>query len=253
MKNSPASDLSCAIPPKERASGMQPLHSLAGFALGGAFILVGLSATIITDVQQNTHWIMAGIVFYAAGAGLTGYHLKRSYPHSALGLCNIITLARLMLVGVLFTALITKTPPDWAIFAIATGALMLDGADGWMARKQGLTSTFGAQFDVEVDAIFALILALYAASSGAAGVFVILLGLPHYLFWLSRLRWPWLNAELTPSFARKAVCVFQIAALIAVQLPFLGRGQLDLVILAVTLSLVWSFGRDILWLWRTKT
>jgi phosphatidylglycerophosphate synthase len=253
MKNSPASDLTCAVPPKERASGMQPLHAFAGFAIAGAFILAGLSATFVTDIQQNTHWIVAGIVFYAVGAGLAGYRLKRSYRHAALGLCNIITLVRLMLVSVLVTALMTQTPPDWATFAIAACALVLDGADGWMARKQGLASTFGAQFDVEVDAVFALILALYAASSGAAGAFVILLGLPHYLFWLARLRWPWLNADLSPSFARKAVCVFQIAALIALQLPFLAGGRLDLVILAVTLSLVWSFGRDILWLWRTQT
>lgn len=252
MKNRTASDLTCAALPERLPSSVHPLRAFAGYAIAGAFILLGLCTNIFDDTQQNTLLIATGMVFYGICAAVAGYRLKQSYPHAALGLCNIITLLRLVLVGVLFTALVTGTPPDWTTFAIAAGALALDGADGWMARKQGLASTFGAEFDVNVDALLALVLALYAASSGAAGAFVILLGLPHYLFWLARLRWPCLNADLPPSFARKAVCVFQIAALIALQMPLLAGVGFDLVVLVVILALIWSFGRDSLWLWRSQ-
>ena len=84
------------------------------------------------------------------------------------------------------------------------------------------------------------------------GPYVILLGLPHYLFWIARRQLAWLNQSLRPSFSRKAVCVFQIGALIALQVPFFAAGKLGLAIAAVTLALLWSFGRDILWLWRTR-
>jgi len=136
------------------------------------------------------------------------------------------------------------------LFGLAVCALCLDGVDGWLARKQGLASDFGARFDVEVDAAFALVLACFAAMSGAAGGYVILLGLPYYLFGAARTRLPWLTRSLPEKFGRKAVCVLQIGALIALQVPFLADGQLSIVIAAVAVALLWSFGRDILWLWR---
>ncbi len=235
-----------------RRFGLSPLGVFTGCAVAGTFAVVLLSYALLPDTARNALCVREGEIFYLLGAGLAGYHLKRSYPHATLGLCNIVTLVRLVLVAVLFDVMISTTPPDWLIFAVASVALALDGVDGWLARRQKLVSAFGAQFDVEVDAVFALILALYAATNGTAGIFVILLGLPHYLFWTARLRLTWLNAELPPSFWRKAVCVFQIATLIALQLPFVAVGQLDLMIFAATLALIWSFGRDILWLWRAQ-
>ena len=103
-----------------------------------------------------------------------------------------------------------------------------------------------------MDAGFALLLALYAASSGVTGPYVILLGLPHYLFWMARSLWPWLNAPLPPSLSRKAVCVLQIATLIALLVPQLGGPVRDGVVLAAVAALLWSFGRDILWLARAR-
>lgn len=196
--------------------------------------------------------LILGTALYLAGTVLAGFRLSYDFPHRSLGLCNLVTLTRLMIMGILCTVMLAGMTPDWVTFGIAACALALDGVDGWLARWQGLASEFGARFDVEVDAIFALLLAVYAATSGAAGAFVILLGLPHYLFWMARLRRPWLDRPLRPSFLRKAVCVFQIGALIALQVPLFAGGGLDLVIGAVTLALVWSFGRDILWMWRMK-
>ena len=81
----------------------------------------------------------------------------------------------------------------WAVFAVAALALALDGIDGWLARREGLTSGFGARFDMEVDSALALILALNAWAAGTAGAIVLLIGLPRYAFAAAALAFPWLD------------------------------------------------------------
>jgi phosphatidylglycerophosphate synthase len=41
--------------------------------------------------------------------------------------------------------------------------LALDGLDGWLARRFGLASAYGARFDMEVDGFLILVLALLVA------------------------------------------------------------------------------------------
>ncbi|PJI84426.1 phosphatidylglycerophosphate synthase [Yoonia maricola] len=246
--NKPLGDL----PAKPASIAASPLQVFCGGALIGAFLLVFLYDVLFGVTAESVHLVAIGVGLYTAAATLAAFRLSRDFPHQSLGVCNLVTLGRLVIVGVLCVVVLAQIAPNWATFGIAAFALALDGIDGWLARRQGLASDFGAQFDVEVDAVFAVVLALYAATNGAAGPYVILLGLPHYLFWIARLQLPWLNQPLRPSFARKAVCVFQIGALIALQIPVFADGRLDLIIATVTLALVWSFGRDILWLWRKR-
>ena len=248
MKNPTVNSLGLTGADKRLRSAPSPLMAFILATMVGAVLLIGAGTGLVADVQS----VGLGVLFYLTLAAVAGFRLRQSYEHASLGLCNIATMGRLVIVGVLFAVVISGTAPNWATFGTAALALALDGVDGWLARRQGLASAFGAQFDVEVDAVFALILAIYAATNGAAGYWVILLGLPHYLFWLARLRLPWLNGSLPPSFARKAICVFQIGTLIALQVPVLADGRLAPVIGAVVLALLWSFGRDILWLWRSK-
>lgn len=51
---------------------------------------------------------------------------------------------------------------------------------------------------------------------------------------------------------RKTVCVIQIAALIALQVPVLPDVYASAIVTIAALALIWSFGRDILWLWRRR-
>lgn len=237
---------------KHRGLRASPVHVFGLAALIGAVLLVILYDLLFGATHGGFVPLAFGVVLFGTAATLAGFRLSRDYPHSSLGLCNLVTLGRLVIVGMLCAVMLAGIAPDWATFGIAALALALDGVDGWLARWQGLSSEFGARFDVEVDAIFALVLAVYAATSGAAGAFVIVLGLPHYLFSVARMGLPWLDQPLYPSFMRKAVCVFQIGALIALQIPLFAQGALDPVIAAVALALIWSFGRDIIWLWRGR-
>jgi len=205
------------------------------FGLGEAWVSVAL---------------MTALFLCAVGIGAVGLH--RTYPHDRLGLCNLITLGRLAIVCVLGVAILEARPPDPMLMSLAVLSLCLDGADGWMARRQGLASAFGARFDVEVDAAFALLLAIYAARVGVASPYVIVLGLPYYAFWIARSVFSWLNAPLPDRFSRKAVCVAQIAVLIAVLVPGVPGSMSNAMVLGVIGALIWSFGRDIVWLHRNR-
>jgi phosphatidylglycerophosphate synthase len=217
--------------------------------IGGALLLVG-SFMLIGPKPGMQYATIIGLTAYFMTTIWAGRRLITDFPHSRLGLCNLATLGRLVIVGILFVALLEGLHPTWSTFGLAILALSLDGVDGWLARKEGLASKFGARFDVEVDAAFALVLAISAAVNDVVGSYVVLLGLPYYLFGAAKAFLPWLNQPLPDRFSRKAVCVFQIAALIALQAPFFTDGRLDLVVAAVTVALIWSFGRDIIWLWR---
>ncbi|PWK62942.1 CDP-alcohol phosphatidyltransferase family protein [Roseicyclus mahoneyensis] len=223
--------------------GQLVLYGAVGAAVVGlaAFALVGAEARAI------------GLSFagYTVGLALVLVLLRRGFPHDSIGLCNKVTLARLALTSALLAPLAGSAAP-WVVFAIAALALGLDGLDGWLARRDGLSSDFGARFDMEVDSALALILALNAWAAGTAGAIVLLIGLPRYAFALAARALPWLDRAAPERFSRKLVCVLQIATLIALQLPLVAASVANPVVALVAAALIWSFGRDILWLWRTK-
>lgn len=129
-------------------------------------------------------------------------------------------------------------------------ALALDAVDGQVARRTGTESPLGARFDMEVDAFLILVLSVYVAMS--LGAWVLLIGVMRYVFVAAARALPWLNGPLPPSMARKTVAAMQgIVLLVAAAgvLPLLAAHTAVLVALAL---LVWSFGRDIRWLWRVR-
>jgi phosphatidylglycerophosphate synthase len=141
----------------------------------------------------------------------------------------------------------------WTVLAIAIVSLCLDGVDGYFARRQGLVSAFGARFDMEVDSVFALLLAVLSWQSGKAGVWVLALGGMRYLFLAAAVFFPWLMEPLPGRFSRKAICVIQIGILIALLAPVID-GPLSWTLAAIgTALLVYSFGRDVVWLSRHRS
>lgn len=217
-------------------------------ASGVAVVLV-LAAAVAMVGWSPALWLsLAG---HGLGVGLVAVLMRRGYPHDRLGLCNLVTLGRLALTAALLAPLAGGAAP-WVVPVIAVVALSLDGVDGWLARREGLSSDFGARFDMEVDSALALILALNALAAGTVGWIVLLLGLPRYIFAAAGLVVPWLDGPLPERFSRKAVCVAQIATLIVVQLPPVRPEMANPVVAAVALALVWSFGKDILWLRRSR-
>jgi phosphatidylglycerophosphate synthase len=227
-----------------RRAGLRLALALAAFApvvVAVALALVGASPLALA----------LSLGGYLVGAGLSLGLMRRGFPHDSLGMCNLVTLTRLALACALLAPLAGGAAP-WAVFAVAALALALDGVDGWLARREGRVSAFGARFDMEVDSALALILALNAWAAGTTGAVVLLIGLPRYVFAAAAWAFPWLDRPVPERFSRKAVCVLQLGTLIALQLPPVAAGLADPVVAVVALALFWSFGRDVLWLWRTR-
>lgn len=194
---------------------------------------------------------------YALMTAAVSVGLARGYPHRRLGACNAVTHGRATLVALLAAplaapGLLADPGLGWTAFALAALALALDGVDGWLARRGGLASRFGARFDMEVDAAFALLLALLAWQGGKAGAWVLVLGLPRYAFVGAAVLVPWLRAPLPERWSRKAVCVLQIGALIALLAPPLAPPWSAWLAGAVAVPLLWSFAMDVLWLRRRR-
>lgn len=228
-----------------------PVRRFLFLAPAGLAVVGGLGALLFGAAGPLP--VLAGLAFFLAGVLLAAWYLRRHHPHALLGFANVVTLVRLALVSTLVIPLVSATPAPVAIIAIAVVSLSLDGVDGRLARRQGLSSNFGGRFDMEVDSVFALVLALLAVIVAGASWPVILLGLPRYLFGLAGLAFPWLNASLPTRLSGKVVCVVQLCVLIALQSPWFTGILGTLLVIGALGALAWTFGRDILWLWRTWT
>ena len=226
-----------------------PVARLLLAALAGAAMLPAVVYPLVGDAPAA---LTVALTAYLAAAALSAALMRRGYPHRDLGLCNLVTLARLVLASALLAPLVGPGAAG-PIVAVALLALMLDGVDGWLARRQGRESAFGARFDMEVDAAFGLVLAVNALAAGHAGPGVLLLGLPRYLFAAAARRWSWLARPLPERLGRKIVCVLQITVLIALQVPTLASALAPALVSATLALLGWSFGRDVAWLWRARS
>jgi phosphatidylglycerophosphate synthase len=166
------------------------------------------------------------------------------------GPADVVTLARSTLVGCVTALVADNAGPKVATVALAVVALVLDAVDGHVARSTGTDSPLGARFDMEVDAYLILVLSLLLARW--VGWWVLAGGLMRYAFIGASRLWPWLAEPLPPSFARKVVAAAQGVVLLVAGsrlLPWL----VSLVAAAIALALlVWSFGRDTLWLVRNR-
>ena len=147
-------------------------------------------------------------------------------------------------------------PERWLLAAIAAAALMLDGADGWAARRQGLASDFGARFDLEVDAFAILVLAITVAKAQAAPYWVLAIGGMRYLYVAAALVFPLLRRPLPPrpiaDRRRKTIAVVQSVGLTIALVPATLAGWAAVVCAAALGLLAYSFAADIVILLSTR-
>ncbi|MDQ1049919.1 CDP-alcohol phosphatidyltransferase family protein [Streptomyces sp. V4I2] len=218
----------------------------------GAGLQILLLALLGTAIGMGPAGWLTGLAFAIATWAVLSRALHRSRLRS-FGPANRVTLGRATLVGAV-TALVAdsfeSSPPVTLFVGLTAVALILDGVDGKVARRTGTSTPLGARFDMEVDAFLILVLSVYV--SMALGPWVLLIGAMRYAFVAAARALPWLNAPLPASTARKTVAALQgILLLVAASalLPYTATFAVAATALAL---LVWSFGRDILWLWRTS-
>jgi phosphatidylglycerophosphate synthase len=200
--------------------------------------------------------------FYAAKAAATlavvtiiaAWKAGTHHPFSRFGPANQMTLARAALV-----ALVAGFVGEPAAASVAAAAVwlaviveLLDGVDGWLARRSSLSSAFGARFDMEVDALLIMVLAVLAWQHGKAGSWVLLSGLLRYAFVAAGWLLPWVSRALPPSRRRQTVCVVQIAGLCMAVAPIIPADASAPVAAVSLAALGASFLVDVVWLWRTR-
>jgi len=227
------------------------LRASAWRALTLALLVVAVSAWVLRralalgDAYPATAVALALLGAWAVMAYLPGRH-----PHPRFGAANAVTLARGVVTVLLGALVVAPMANGIPAFAAAAGSLaaVLDGVDGWLARKRGVASEFGARFDMETDALLVLALAVLAWRWDRAGAWVLLSGLLRYAFVVAGVLVPWLRRPLLPSRRRQAVCVAQIVVLLAVIAPLLPPGASAPLALAGLLVLASSFAMDVSWL-----
>lgn len=225
---------------------------------GGALAVGGLGVAILAGLAVrhfsfNLAFVVTALTLYLAISAIVLVRLPGFHPHARFGPANAVTLARAVLVC-LFGGLVVLDGPwnisGWLLVALATASLSIDGLDGWLARRSGLSSHFGARFDMEIDALFLLILSLLALGLYKVGPWVVLIGGIRYLFLAAGRIWPWLRAPLDPSFRRKLVCVVQGVVLVVCLAPIV-QPPVSSVLAGIALAaLIYSFAVDIWALYR---
>jgi phosphatidylglycerophosphate synthase len=213
-------------------------------AVPAGVLAAGAVAVGVTPIAWAT-----GLVYGVALVLLTGWGLRRT-GRGGFGPADWITFGRATLVGCAAELIADGGHPHvWMVGLIAV-ALLLDGVDGQVARRTGTSSEFGARFDMEVDAFLILLLCVQVAET--FGLWVLAIGLMRYAFVAASWAMPWLTAPLYPSMARKTVAAVQGVVLVVAVSEILPVTWTFAAVAFALASLVWSFGRDVVWLARTR-
>src|SRR4051812_21968551 len=195
-------------------------------------------------------WLAGGA--YTAGLWVLLTRAARRAGTGTLGPADLVTLARAVLVGGV-TALVADRiwsggDPTTALVLVASVALVLDAVDGRVARRSGTVSALGGRFDMEVDSVLVLVLSIHVTA--LLGPWVLAIGAMRYAFVAASWAVPWLRAPLPARYSAKAVAALQGIVLVLAAADVLPRPLAATLVGAALALLVWSFGRDVLWLRR---
>ena len=181
-------------------------------------------------------------------------HVRAGHPFARFGLANQMTAMRAAIVSLVAALIGEAIAPVAATAAAVASAVVvaLDGVDGWLARRTGMTSAFGARFDMEVDALLVMALSVLAWQLGKAGSWIVLAGLLRYLFVAAGWMLPFMHRALPASRRRQAACVAQIVGLSLVALPEVVPPVSAWLAASLLAMLGASFLVDTLWLWQRR-
>ncbi|HEY2315773.1 MAG TPA: CDP-alcohol phosphatidyltransferase family protein [Streptosporangiaceae bacterium] len=217
------------------------LGMLATAALLGVVSAVGLGVA---------GWIAGLATGWAATALIASARMRSNQP--AILPADWVTLTRAVLtagVAGLVAASFGRPVSIMALVTLSTIALILDGVDGQVARRTATATPLGGRLDGEVDAF--LILLLSIAVSQDYGSWVLVIGAARYALLLAGWLMPWLAAPLPPRYWRKVVAAVQGIVLTVAVSGVLDRLAGMIAVAVALLLLAESFGRDVIWLYRT--
>jgi phosphatidylglycerophosphate synthase len=249
----PAFSPSAALAQGQRIGRLPPSDIVRHLVLLAAGLAAALASAPIEGLWGRPAAL--ALALYAGIAAILLYGAQREALRR-FGAANGVTLLRAATLAFLAALALLPGPlaAELRIIAVALGVagLLLDGIDGWLARRGGTESRYGARFDMETDALSVLVFTLLLLAAEQAGLWVLAIGLARYIFvgvgWL----WPPLARDLPPSGRRKAICVVVVTALLVALAPVVDAA-LGWMICAVALVLLLSsFAMDCVWLVITR-
>lgn len=218
-----------------------------------ASLLLGLLLVLVLGRDGPQTTLMLGVLAGLVVPTLAGWSVLRRRPRTSSA-ADRITLLRGVLTGgcatLVMLGLVGGTGlRTWPLFVLALPALLLDGVDGWVARRTFTASQAGGRLDMETDA--ALLMILSVALAPTVGWWVVAIGAMRYLFWAAAWWRPALSGRLAFSQFRRVVAGTQGCVLVGALLPIVPATPASIAAaLALTLLMV-SFGRDVVTLERS--
>ena len=238
-------------PLSEYAPSLRRRFFLSGALAAAAAGACGAGMTVLLGFGAVAGFKAAALV--VALLALAAPQLT-AHPFPNLGVANGLTLARAVLVGALAACLGEPQAAglgDWLAIGAILG-LVGDVADGALARRTGMSSAFGGNLDMELDALTVLALSALCWQLDKAGVWILASGALRYVFVAASWGLPWMNAPLYDSLARKLVCGVQVGTLAVCLFTWIPASYTAPALAASLALLCWSFGRDTLWLFRNR-
>ncbi len=232
-----------------------PLRARFVRAVAVALLILGSTALAARAWLQlgALYPVRATALFAVAMAVAFGY-VGAHHPYARLGAANGITTFRVMIVA-LIVSLIGEPVMHRAAMAASmatAGMAVLDGVDGWLARRSRMASAFGARFDMETDAALVLVMSILVWQYGKAGAWVLLGGSLRYLFAIAGCWLPWMARPLRPTKRARVVAVVYTVGLSVALAPFVPVPLSAIAVGLTTSLLVWSFAVDVRRLWRVE-
>ncbi|MBI4265488.1 MAG: CDP-alcohol phosphatidyltransferase family protein [Acidobacteria bacterium] len=236
------------------AMGMRGLHTRLVVAGALGCLSVAGAGLLVRPWLEASAWYAWKAVAVAAAMTAVAVALVREHPFPRLGPATRVTIVRAMLVALL-AALVGE--PDsqrvaWAAVATAILVTVLDGVDGWLARRSGMTSAFGGRIDMETDALLVMVLSLLVWQHGKAGGWILIGGLLRYAFVAAGWGLPWMAGPLTPTRRAKTITVCHLVGLNVALAPLVRPTCAAMAAGATLAGLTWSFAVDVGRLWGQR-
>jgi phosphatidylglycerophosphate synthase len=238
-------------PPTIRHPGKRALPTIRLAALLGMLATAALLGVVSATAGLGVAGWIAGLATGPAATALIVTARMRS-DQPAIHPADWVTLTRTVLIaGVagLVADSFSRPVSVTALVTLSAVALVLDGVDGQVARRTGTATPVGARIDSEADAF--LILLLSIAVSQDYGGWVLAIGAARYALLLAGWLIPWLAAPLPPRYWGKVVAAVQGIVLTVAASGVVDRLTGMIAVAAALLLLAESFGRNVIWLYRT--
>src|SRR5215469_13093709 len=235
------------------ARGIRPADpgAIRFAAILGLLATAALLAVVSITAGLGIAGWLAGLATGSAATALIVLARMRS-DQPTIHPADWVTLTRALLcagIAGLVAASFGRPVSITALVTLSSVALALDAVDGQVARRTDTATSLGGRLDGEVDAFLILLLSIVV--SQAYGSWVLVIGAARYALLLAGWLIPWLAAPLPPRYWRKVVAAVQGIVLTVAASGVLVRLAGMIAVAAALLLLAESFGRDVIWLYRT--